>query len=196
MDAGIGEAAILATMLSSAGAEAGVGAGVAAAGAGAVGAGAAGGGFSLGTAAAGASYAGTALSAFSSIFKGKGTQAADEMQADRLKRAAEFGRLQADLTDTTMREQLNTTLGNIDVIRAAGKIDPTSPTTAVLEDRQRQIGQRDRDAAELNIRGQNAEDEAGADFLRKSGNFALLQGYLGAGAGLANAGAKGLAGIK
>jgi hypothetical protein len=51
------------------------------------------------------------------------------MQAERAERAAQFGKLQATLADTTMRENLNTTLSNIDVIRAAAKIDPTSPTT-------------------------------------------------------------------
>lgn len=116
--------------------------------------------------------------AYASVKKGEGAKAADEMQADRLTRAAEFGRVQADLTDTTMREQLNTTLGNIDVIRAAARIDPTSPTTAALEDRQKQISTRERSAAGLSIRSQVAENEDSAAYLRKAGEFALLQGYI------------------
>lgn len=127
-----------------------------------------------------------------SIMKGSGTKAANEMQADRAERAAEFGRVQVDLSDATMRENLNTTLGNIDAIRAAGRIDPSSPTTAALEDRQRQIGERQRSAAALNIRSQVSEDEASADYLRKAGDYALLQGGIGAAAGFTGAIGKGL----
>jgi hypothetical protein len=54
----------------------------------------------------------------------------DEMLADQADRAADFGRLQAGLTDVTLREDLNRTLGNIETIRAAGRVDPSSPTTA------------------------------------------------------------------
>lgn len=188
-DAGIGEFAILSAILSS---SASIGSGaVAAGGAAASAAGTAAGGLSLGTLASGASIGAAGLTAASSIMKGQGQKSADEMQADRLTRAAEFGKVQADLTDATMREQLNTTLGNIDVIRAAGHIDPTSPTTAALEERQRQLGNRQGGAAGLNIRSQVSEDEASADYLRKSGNYALLQGYLGAGASAAGAIGKG-----
>lgn len=142
-----------------------------------------------------ASVGSAGLGAYGSISKGQGTKAADDMQADKLARAADFGRLQADLTDTTMRENLTTTLGNIDVIRAAGRIDPTSPTTAALEERQTQIGDRQRNAALLNIRGQMAEDEASAHYLRKAGEYALLQGYVGAGAQIAGAVGKGISGM-
>jgi hypothetical protein len=134
--------------------------------------------------ASGASIAGLGLSAFSSIAKGEGTKSAFDMKADKAKRAAEFGRLQADLTDTTMRENLNTTLGNIDVIRAAGRIDPTSPTTAAIEDRQRMIAERQRSAALLTIRSQVAEDTADAEYFRKAGQYALDTSYLDAATGV------------
>lgn len=134
------------------------------------------------------------MSAYGSVMKGQGTQAADDMQADRLNRAADFGRVQADLTDTTMREQLNTTIGNIDAIRAAGRIDPTSPTSAALIDRQTQLGDRSRGAALLNIRSQVSEDEASAAYLRKAGDFALMQGYIEGGTKIASAAAKGFTG--
>jgi hypothetical protein len=137
-----------------------------------------------------ASIASLGLSAFSSITKAEGTHAADEMQADRAQRAADFGRLQANLTDASMRENLNVTLGNIDVIRAAGHIDPSSPTTAAVEDYNRMVGERARTAAELSIRSQVAEDEAGASYLRKAGDFALSQGYLDAGVKIAGGLAK------
>lgn len=151
-------------------------------------------GASSGSAAGIASALSPLFGAYASVMKGEGTKAADDMQADRLSRAADFGRMQAGLTDTTMRENLNTTIGNIDAIRAAGRIDPTSPTTAALEARQTQIGDRQRNAALLTIRGQVAEDEAGADFMRKSGDNALLQGYISGGLQIAGGIAKGFTG--
>lgn len=136
-------------------------------------------------AASGLSIASLGLSAYSSIAKGQGAKAGAEAQADRAERAAEFGRLQADLTDTTMREQLNTTLGNIDVIRAAGRIDPTSPTTGAVEDFERMKSDRQRTAALLSIKGQVAEDTASAKYLRESGDYALKLSYLDAAAKVA-----------
>jgi hypothetical protein len=139
-------------------------------------------GEAAGKAAGLSSIASLGLSAASSVMKGEATQAADQFQADKAQRAAEFGRLQANLVDASMRENLNVTLGNIDVIRAAGKVDPSSPTTAAVEDFNRMVGERQRTAQELSIRSQVAEDEASADYLKKAGDFALTQGYLSAGA--------------
>jgi hypothetical protein len=153
----------------------------------------------MGTAAAGASASSIASLAFgaaSSIAKGYGTQAADEFQADRATRAAELGRTQAALTDVTYRENLNTTLGNIDAIRAAARIDPTSPTTAALRDYNTMISDRQRMAAVGSIRQQSAEDEAGAVYLRKAGDFALKMGFLNAATGIAGGVAQGLSANK
>ena len=135
-----------------------------------------------GNAAGASSIAALGLSAASSVMKGEATQAADQMQSEKARRAAEFGRLQAGLVDTSMRENLNITLGNIDVIRAAGRVDPTSPTTAAVEDFNRMVGERQRTAQELSIRSQTAEDEASADYLSKAAAFAGFSGYLDAAA--------------
>lgn len=133
-----------------------------------------------------------ALTAAGTISKGQGVQAADEMQAAKAEQAAEFGKLQAGLTDTVMRENLNTTLGNISVIRAAGNIDPTSPTTAAIEDRQSQISNRQRNASLVSINAQVASDQASAAYLHQAGAFALKQSYLGAAAGVFGGISKGL----
>lgn len=143
--------------------------------------------------ASGLSIASLGLSAYSSIAKGQGTQAADEMQADRAERAAQFGKLQANLTDTVARENLNTTLSNIDVIRAASHADPTSPTAVAFEDRQRMLSERQRTSALLTINSQVAEDQASAKYLREAGDYALKMGYVDAGVKVAGAIAKGLA---
>jgi len=138
-----------------------------------------------------ASIASLALTAAGDITKGNATQAADDFQADRAQRAAEFGQTQAALTDATMRENLNTTLGNIDAVRAAAGIDPTSPTTAALEDRSTALSDRQRMAAVGSIKAQSAEDLASADYLRKAGDFAVTQSYLAAGTDIASGVAKG-----
>lgn len=125
-----------------------------------------------------ASVASLALTVAGDITKGNATQAADNFQADRAQRAAEFGQMQATLTDTTMREQLNTTLGNIEAVRAAAHADPNSPTGAALLDSSEALSDRQRMAAVGSIKAQSAEDLASADYLRKAGDFAVTQSYL------------------
>jgi hypothetical protein len=56
----------------------------------------------------------------------------DTMLASHAETAAEFGELQAGMTDAAARRNLSTTLGNITTMRAAGGADFTSPTTAAL----------------------------------------------------------------
>jgi hypothetical protein len=148
-------------------------------------AGSGGGGFSA--PASGTSLLALGLSAYSDVEKGAATQSADEFQADKATEAAKFGRLQADLNDTTSRERLNTTLGNIDAIRADAHVDPTSPTTAAVEQWQTQISERQRLATSGTLRAQASEDDASAAYLRSAGAFAQKQSYLTAAARVAGA---------
>jgi hypothetical protein len=150
-------------------------------------------GISAGAQSSSSSIASLGFAAASAVAKGYGTQAADEFQADRAQRAAELGRTQAGLTDVTYRENLNTTLGNIDAIRAAAHIDPSSPTSAALRDYNTMISDRQRMAAVGSIRQQASENEAGAAYLRKAGDYAVKMGYLDAGVKIAEGVAKGLA---
>jgi hypothetical protein len=137
------------------------------------------------------SLASIGLSAMGTISKGEGEKAADDFKATRAEEAAKFGRLQADLTDTTDREKLNITLSNIDAIRASGNIDPRSPTGAAIAARNTQLSDMQRMAATGTLRAQAASDEAGAQYLRKAGDFALSNAYIGAAAGVAGGLAKG-----
>jgi hypothetical protein len=122
--------------------------------------------------------------------KGAATKVADEFQATKANEAAKFGRLQADLNDVTAREWLNTTLGNIDAIRAAAHIDPTSPTTQAVEQWQTQISERQRLAASGTLRAQASADDASAEYLRTAGAFAQQQSYLKAGIDVLGAASK------
>lgn len=137
-----------------------------------------------------ASVASLALTVAGDITKGNATKAADDFKADRAERAAQFGELQATLTDTTMRENLNTTLGNIEAIRAAAGTDPNSPTGMALLDRSTQLSDRQREATVGSIKSQAGEDRASADYLRKAGDFAVTQSYLTAATDVASAGAR------
>lgn len=147
-------------------------------------------GFSSSNAAAGAASGSAALGAISAITSGSGTQASDDQQASRLEQAAAFGETQATLTDATMRENLNTTLGNIETIRAASGTDPNSPTGAALMDRSTELSDRQRLAAVGTIKQQDAEDMASASYLKQAGDFAVKQSYLNAGIGVATSVAK------
>lgn len=149
-----------------------------------------GGGGGAGTGASVSSLASLAFGVAGSITKGEGTKAADDFQAARAERAAQFGRLQADLTDVTYRDELNKTLANIDVVRAAQRVDPSSPTTAAIEAREQLVSDRQRTAAVLTQRSQAAEDEASARYLRQAGDYAVTQSYIEAGTKVASAAAK------
>lgn len=138
-----------------------------------------------------ASIASIGLSAMSTIQKGEGEKAADDFKAARAEQAAEFGRLQAGLTDTTDRQHLNITLANIDAIRASGNIDPSSPTGFAIEDRSIERSDLQRTAKLVTLRSQAASDDASARYLRSAGDFALSNSYMQAAAGVAGGLAKG-----
>lgn len=119
-----------------------------------------------------------------SIVRGMGEKSTQDFLAARDERAAALGRLRAEQTGTFFTEQLNTTLANIDSIRAAANIDPTSPTTAVIKAHETDISNRQRDIAVGNLMAQAGEDQRAAMYRRQVGENALLSGFLGAGAKL------------
>src|SRR5258705_228582 len=99
---------------------------------------------SSGNAAGGSSLASIGLTAYSDILKSEGVAKADEYQADKLDQAAKYGELKAVQTGGQMTRSLNTTLGNIDAVRAAANTDPTSPTGNVVRENQESIGNEQR----------------------------------------------------
>jgi len=94
-----------------------------------------------------------------------------------------------------MLQNLNTTLGNIESVRAAANADPTSPSSIALMDQSRERSDLQRMAAVGSERAQSAEDLASADYLRRAGDFAVTQSYLKAGTDVAGALAKGIPGM-
>jgi hypothetical protein len=127
------------------------------------------------------SVAALGLGAGKEILGGIGSFIGSEYEAERAKRAAEIGRIRADQTDTTMREELATTLGNIDAIRAAGNVALDSPTTRAIKAEETRISDRQRQTAVANIKAQVREDEEAARVKRLLGRFALGSSIIGAG---------------
>lgn len=121
-------------------------------------------------------FAGAMDKAQADTMRGQAVNAQDQFEASQSDRAARFGRLQAGLTDVTMRERLTSTLSNIDAIRAGGNVDAASPTTQAVEDFNRKISDRQRMAAVVTARSQADAEEAKAAYLRQSGQFALAMG--------------------
>ena len=130
-------------------------------------------GAAAGPAAAATSIAGAGLNAYATTLKGEGENAASVMRAAQLERAAEYGKLAAKETGAQLSEQLAVTLGNIDAVRAAGRADPTSPTTAAIRERTTYIAERERTTKERNLVAQAEEDEASARYLRQAGRYAI-----------------------
>lgn len=135
-------------------------------------------------AAAALSIAGAGFKAVGSVAKGYGDKAASDFEAERATRAVELGRIKADQTDATMREELSTQLANIDAIRSSANVVTDSPTGMAVKARETELSDRERKTRLLNIRSQVASDEAAATFKRRSGNLSLAMGYIGAGAEL------------
>lgn len=115
------------------------------------------------------------------IFKGFGEKSAQDFQAAKDQRAAEIAKLRADQTDTQLREQLHTTLGNIDAIRAASNIDALSPTTAAIKANETRVADRQRQIAVGNLQAQAREDQLSAKYHQELGNWALVGSFLDAG---------------
>lgn len=124
--------------------------------------------------------AGVGLTAYSDVAKAQGQQAADNAQAAMLRTKAEYAGAAAAETNATLTDRLATSLGNIDVVRAAGHTDPSSPTTLALRSRTQTIGNQEKAIRVGNILAQQNEDIASANYKTSAGTYAMDMGYLSA----------------
>lgn len=145
------------------------------------------GGGSGASAAGGMSLAGAGLSAYSTILQSEGTADADNYQATKLQTAATYGDLKASQTSGQMTRNLNTTLGNIEAVRAAANTDPNSPTGAAVRDNQEAIGNQNRSITVNSILQQSIQDRNDAAYYQSAASNALTAGKVGAAAGLVSA---------
>jgi hypothetical protein len=143
------------------------------------------GGGSAGSGASGGSIAAIGLQTYATLLKAQGTATADKYQADRLEMAAQYGDLKAVQTGAQMTRNLNTTLGNIDAVRAAANTDPSSPAGTSVRDYQEGIGTEQRGIVVGSIEAQANQDRNDAAFYRQASSDALLSGEISAAAGVA-----------
>jgi hypothetical protein len=144
-----------------------------------------------GSSAGGSSLASIGLSAYATMLQAQGVASADEYQAAKLDNAAKYGELKAVQTGGQMTRSLNTTLGNIDAVRAAANTDPSSPTGAAIRDNAEAIGTDQKTITVDSILQQSRQDTADAQYYRSAAKDALFAGEIGAAAGIA----KGLASL-
>lgn len=131
-------------------------------------------------------YAGT-QKAQADTFKAEGESQGDTYQAERLDVAAQYGDLKATQTSAQMTRNLNTTLGNIDAVRAAAGTDPTSPTGAAVRDNQEMIGTEAKTIAVGNINAQTDQERSDAAYFRTASANALISGQMASSADMTSA---------
>jgi hypothetical protein len=122
---------------------------------------------------------GLALSAVGGLQAAKGQAAGYQYAAAAADRKARAARTAADETDAALRDELQTTLGNIEAVRAAANVTPDSPTGIALLNRETDVSDRQRQIRVANLRAQGAQSESDALFYRYSAGAALQAGQLG-----------------
>jgi hypothetical protein len=123
---------------------------------------------------------GLALETASGIMKAKGEAEGLAFKASQAMVAARAGKTAAAEIDTHLRDELKTTLGHIDAIRASSGIDPSSPTTQAILSNESRISERQRRIKVSNALSQATEDARSSSFLRGAGRDAFLYGTIGA----------------
>lgn len=144
-------------------------------------------GGSSGGAAGGNSIASVGLQTYATLLQAQGTATADSYQSDRLETAAQYGELKATQTGAQMTRNLNTTLGNIDAVRAAAGADPNSPTGAAFRDNQETLGNEKRGITVDSLNAQALQDKNDAAYYQQASQSALMSGDISAAAGVAKA---------
>lgn len=122
---------------------------------------------------------GIALEAASGIMRARGEAQGLAHRSAEAAVAARQGKIAAAQTDTHLREELTSTLGNIAAIRASSGIAPDSPTTQAIVDNESRVAERERRIRVANIMNQSESDERSSRFLKRSSRDAWLYGTIG-----------------
>jgi len=127
-----------------------------------------------------ASLASTGLGAAGAMSGAAGQSAGAKYQAAKAQQAAEYARLQADQTDVQMREELRTTLANINSIRASAGTDPNAPTALAIKSEEQRVADRERNTRTLSLRAQANQSDADAAFYQSAAKNYMTGGYMSA----------------
>lgn len=125
--------------------------------------------------------ASTGFKVAGTLFEGFGKKDAAKAQAEAAYRRASYGQIKADQTDVAMRQDLESTMGNIFAVRAAAGGSPDSPTMGAITQGVQAAGDRDRNRAVGNIEAQVREDKIAQRLYQKMGQRALIGSFLTAG---------------
>lgn len=125
---------------------------------------------------AGLSSIAPVMTGISGIVGAVGAYQGQKHQAAQAKQQAEVGRMQADQIDTAYRDELSSTLSNIQNIRASTGAAAYSPTGMALEEGQKKISDRNRtrDVASKNMQATQLDKDA--KFLKSSATASLFGG--------------------
>lgn len=124
------------------------------------------------------------LGASSARATGKAQAREAAYRADQLETKAQYGEIQADVTDTQLREELASMLGNIDAIRASAGADPNAPTAVAIKANETRVSSRARNLQNFVTMGQVKQDRADAKFIRATGSAYASAGNINAGASI------------
>lgn len=119
------------------------------------------------------------------LMQAQGQAAGAKAQQLKAQKAAQIARVQADQADTAYRDELRTTLANIDTIRASANVPVDSPTSFAIRDKAREDSdaQRIRKVAGINMQA-NQYDQDAAFYGSAARNY-ITAGLVGAGGQLA-----------
>lgn len=120
------------------------------------------------------------LNVASGLAQAAGDSRAAAHRSAEAQEAARKGRIAAAETDTTLREELSSVIGQIRSIRASSGISANSPTTAAIIDNETKVSDRERRIRVNNILSQADSDDRSAAYLRRSSRDAWLYGGLNA----------------
>jgi hypothetical protein len=131
--------------------------------------------------------ASSGLKAFGDIYAAQGKAEGAKYRAATLEANAQRARVSAVQTGAAESQQLATTLGNIDAVRAAAHGDPTSPMAGAYRDMNEDLGLTKKAIDVDNIMAQARQDDSDAAYLRTSAKYALTSGYISAGSDVLSA---------
>jgi hypothetical protein len=123
----------------------------------------------------------------SSLASGKARSDSYSFQADQLTKNARAARVQADQTDSHLRDELESTVANIRAIRASAGM-PDSATSDAIINKEGEVSDNQRRIKVGSLRAQADEYDNSAAFMRRQARNALNFSYLSA----AGVGFKGL----
>jgi hypothetical protein len=123
---------------------------------------------------------GIAMEVASGVMKARGESKGLAFKSSEAAVASRQGKIAAAETDTHLREELRSVIGNIGAIRASSGIAPDSPTTQAIVDNEGRVSERERRIRVGNIMSQSESDERSSRFFKGASRDAWLYGTIGA----------------